>query len=146
VSLLRLVGLARLGVRQTWSDGKRQRLEGSLGSFFLGLQSAAIALQRQRAEREEWQRKYELERQRRLDAELARQLEETRARELQRQVAQWQQARLIRDYLETVKAAGVVRLPADVKIATLDEWIRWAGEHADRLSPRVPLSPATPEL
>jgi hypothetical protein len=138
---LRLVGLARLGVRQTWSDGKRQRLEGSLGSFLLGLQSAASALQRQRAEREEWRRKYELERQRRIEAELARQLEETRARELQRQVALWQQARLIRDYLEAAKAAGVVFLPADVKMATLDEWTRWAGAHAERVNPLHRASP-----
>jgi len=143
---LRLVGLARLGVRQTWSDGKRQRLEGSLGSFVLGLQSAASALKRQRAEREEWQRKYELERRHRVEAELARQLEETRARELQRQVALWQQARLIRDYLEAVKAAGVVYLPADVKMATLDEWTRWAGAHAERVNPLHRASPVVEDV
>jgi len=143
---LRLVGLATLGVRQTWSDGKRQRLEGSLGSFILGLRSAANVLKRQRAEREEWQRKYELERQRRMEVEFARQLEETRARELLRQVAQWQQARVIRDYLESVKAAGVVYLPADVKVATMAAWVQWAGEYADRLAPRMPPSPADVEL
>ena len=80
-----------------------------------------------------------------MEAELARQLEETRARELLRQVAQWQQARVIRDYLEAVKAAGVVYLPADVKVATMAAWVLWAGEYADRLAPRTPPPTANPE-
>jgi len=32
-------------------------------------------------------------------------------------------------------AAGVVYLPANVKISTLDEWVRWAGGYAERVDP-----------
>jgi hypothetical protein len=132
---LRIDGLAYLGVRRTWADGKRRRLETCLGSFVLGLRQAASALKHQRVERAERERQYELERQRRIEVETARQLEEARVRVLDGQMVRWRKARRIREYLGALKAAGVISLPPEVKIETMGGWLQWAGEYANRLDP-----------
>ncbi len=54
-----------LGLRRSWSDGKKQRLEGSLGHFLVALTVVGKALKRQREEQAERQRAWEEERKRR---------------------------------------------------------------------------------
>jgi hypothetical protein len=132
---LRIANANRLGVRQTWADGAKQRLEGCLNKFAEGLVRAAAATKVERARREQLHRKWEEEERRRAERQRLRWQEEQRAHELERQVGRWRKGREMREYLETLKQAESLDLPSDLGIESLQDWVAWATAYAARLDP-----------
>lgn len=133
---LRIDGLEYMGVRRLWQDGKVKRLEQYLGSFVAGLQVAAAALKTRREEQAQAERERQARYQQWLEEERARELEAVRAKELDCQVANWERAIKVRAYLRAVEKAGVVYLPAEVRISSLPEWAQWVRGYSERLGPR----------
>jgi hypothetical protein len=134
---LRIANANRLGVRQTWADGTKQRLEGRLNMFIEGLVRAAEATKVERARREQLHRKWQEEERRREEERQQRWREEQRATELKDQMDRWRQASEILEYVAVLRRASTVALPEDLEIHSLQEWMDWATSYAVRISPAV---------
>jgi hypothetical protein len=133
---LGLVDIAATGVRKTWSDGKRQRLEDELNGIMIGLVRAAEGIKQERFRRDAWQRKWDEEQRQREERERQRRIEQRRAEELTRQLDAVSKAARIREYAKDLAAAGIVLLPAEEAFPkTLTEWVDWARGYADRMDP-----------
>ena len=118
------------GVRKTWKDGKRQRVEDCLNAFVVSVVAVAevkkertLRLARQRREREE-ARRLRLAEERRSEAEAAR------GRVLEQEAGAWSRAGQIRAYLEAVLHAAS-EPPGD----ELAAWLTWARRYADEIDP-----------
>jgi hypothetical protein len=130
------------GLRTTWNDGKRQKIEHCLNAFIvaahqLAAQETADRLQREiearrRAERErrrEILRKKIIDEQGHLDA-------------LMEQVNDWQAAQQLRDYVQAVRSAGYYAQSKITKGLDLESWCSWALDQASRLDPTVSSPPS----
>jgi hypothetical protein len=105
------VGNAPSGLRRTWNDGKKQRVEDCLGAFISYLPVIAEQKRQDRLEAER-QRQIELEEEkRRADARARREEEERRRKELSELLGRWRLAGDIRAFVAEVKqracAAGL---------------------------------------
>lgn len=131
------------GIRRTWADGKKQRVEDCLNAFIVGLVAAAEAEGLRRLEREEWQRNRRAEEERRVVEARRKEEEAAWTRALDHAVDQWLTARHLRGYIDAVRqaAGGNERLAED---SELDAWIKWAERHADEIDPLLP-SPKVPK-
>jgi hypothetical protein len=139
---------AYLGVRCTWSDGKKQRLDQCLNSFVVGLVVAAERLKQQRLEREAREREWRAAEERRADEQRRREAEAARVRALGQALAAWRDAREIRQYVADARAAlnGEKESPDD---APIRQWLAWAEDYAARIDPAseepiVPRDPGPP--
>jgi hypothetical protein len=108
------------GLRRSWSDGKRQKLEGLADDIVGGIITYLAGLKARREERERWQRDWE---QRQRLAELARAREEREAQRrefLKRFVAMSTEANELKSFLTRLRE----RMPArpSVELAHLVEW------------------------
>lgn len=133
-----------LGVRQSWSDGAKQRVEECLNDLMVGLVAAAEALKARRLEREAREREYRAEEERRRLAERRRQEEAGRVRALKADLNAWRICRAAREYASAMReAANTAGLLGDG--APLTGWLGWVETYADRIdptrSPRVPRDP-----
>jgi hypothetical protein len=138
--------LAYLGVRQSWSDGAKQRLEDCLNSVMVGLVAAAEALNAQRLERDARQREFQAAEERRQLAEKRRQEEAARVRALDADLGAWRKAVVIREYAAAMrKSAEAAGLLAEGTPVT--NWLAWVVAYADRVDPaaRLPSVPADPQ-
>ena len=93
-------------VRQSWRDGKKQRVENCLNQFVIGLVEAAEAIKAARLEREraaEAQR--EAERRRLVELE-RREREKDRLEELDREIQAWRRAGDVRQYYTALVQAA----------------------------------------
>jgi hypothetical protein len=132
---LQLTSVARLGVRQTWSDGKKQRLEDCLEGFVaqLGVVAQAIKVDRARREAEarEWaeqQRRAEEERER-------RRIERERLEKIVAEADAWHQAERLRAYArEALRRLNMGGLSSDQKVRRREDIERLLN-YADRLDP-----------
>lgn len=125
-----------LNVRSVWSDGDKQRLETLLNDFVIGLVRTAEAFKRQRVAHEEAQKRRREEEARRAEEQWKRHLDEQRARELARQVDALDKVARIRTYIERAREVKRVYLPLDeLKIKTLDQWLEWVTDYANRIDP-----------
>lgn len=115
---LRILNAQSLGARQTWGDGKKQRLEAVLGEFIVTLPVVAAAMKAERARQEE--------------------------RKRQRQVEQWRKAEQLREYVTAMKQAGSVELSTGLGIDNLADWIAWAERYVERVNPLGPRAEVTP--
>lgn len=134
---LRITNLEASGVRRSWSDGKRQRLESCLNSFMSGLTLAARANRDERARRAERERRWEEERQLEAERQHRRYLEQRRIRALDEQIERWRRAGQIREYARKVAEDEDATVRTDEVCTTREEWFRWAVEYADRIDPFV---------
>ena len=131
---IRITEYLEKGARQSWSDGKTQRLNTLLSEVLAGISSAAEQLRKRRLEREEWHRK--CEEQKRIREELAARIknEKERRSRLTEEVAGWNRAHEIRrfcDEIETYISKEPDRFPkGDVK-----RWLIWAREIAAKYDP-----------
>lgn len=122
------------GLRRSWSDGKRQRLEDLLLEFLDGVERVSAALRVRRLEREEWHRQYQLKELRR--QELADKIKKEKARR-ERLVAQlkgWSQANALRQIIAEVRQ----RCGTDANAwpsAGVSHWLHWAEGMLRRLDP-----------
>jgi hypothetical protein len=140
---LRIANAFDSGMRQSWADGKAQRVEDCLGEFIVGLVKAAEVIKARRLEREARARQQRAAEERR-EAALRRQAEEeARIRALDHAVAAWSRARTIREYVAAFRAAGGQGVETDASTA-IAEWLAWAEAFGDRLDPLHP-GPSVPE-
>jgi hypothetical protein len=135
------------GARQTWTDGKQQRVENCLNHFIVGLVVVAEAERASRLEREQREREYRQAEEQRI-LELRRLEEEaSRARALINAADQWRTARNIRNYL--MKMRESLEHHPEVPLE-LREWMNWANQFADQIDPltdptAIPADPHPPE-
>ncbi len=123
------------GIRQSWRDGKRQRVEDCLNDFVVALVLAAEAKKVERARIEALHQRWAVEARERAERERLRLEEEARIKALEHQSAVWSKVAEIRSYLAAVRAA-VERQGEIIEAGSaLDEWLRWAEAHVDQCDP-----------
>jgi hypothetical protein len=142
---VRLVAPYLGGVRQSWSDGAKQRVEDCLNAIMVGLVAASEFRKSQRLEQEARQREYLAAEERRREAERRRQREEARVRALDSDLLAWRKAAAVREYAAAMrKSAGAAGLSEGTAMA---EWLSWVEQYADRIDPATgtPDVPADPQ-
>lgn len=129
------------GARQSWTDGKTQRLENCLNQFVVGLVVVAENARTRRLEREERERQYRAAEEERIRELQRREEEAARARALIHAADQWDTARNVRSYLRQVRES--LEHQPEISLE-MREWLEWAEEFADRIDPLLP-QPSIPE-
>jgi hypothetical protein len=130
------------GLRSTWADGKKQRVEHCLNKFIATLYKAAANKKAARIERE---REAILREERERRREILRQKIEQEIKRVDRFTAQaksWHEAEQIRSYVLAARSAGYYSLPGITGRQNIDEWCAWALDQANRLDPTVSSSPS----
>jgi hypothetical protein len=126
-----------LGIRCTWSDGKKQRVDQSLNDFIVGVFVAAERLKALRAEREAREREWRAAEERRAQESQRREEEASRVRALDRVLSSWRDACDIRQYVADARAA--LNKPDDTRDDTqVLAWLAWAEGHAAKIDPLLP--------
>jgi hypothetical protein len=130
------------GLRSTWADGKRQRVEKCLNKFIATAYKAAAHQQAERIRRE----KEEQERaeQRRRNEILRRQIEQEQKRldHFTEQAKAWQEAQQFRAYVQAVRSAGYYSIGSITGGRNINDWYAWALEQANRLDPTITSPPS----
>lgn len=108
------------GLRRTYSDGKRQRLEDLIPAMIDTLEQWAVALKAKREERAQWQREWDERDRRRNDRERQARVEGYRIAFLQRQVERKREIDGLADLISTWERAD----GADPQFAELLEFAR----------------------
>ena len=123
--------------RQSWSDGKRKRLETCLNSFMRALIRASEAVEQQRLEAEAQARKWKLWQEER-DRE-AREERERAEREkvLQQQLSGWRMARDVRAFV--TEARELISQAKDEATPDTDAYLKWAPTRAEEMDPLMKL-------
>jgi hypothetical protein len=130
------------GLRGTWSDGKRQRVDNCLNKFIATAYKAAAQKKAARIKRE--REEYEWAEQERREEILRRQIEKEQKRvdALTAQARLWQEAQQLRAYVQAARSAGYYALPAITGGRNMKEWCDWALEQANRLDPTISSTPS----
>jgi hypothetical protein len=123
------------GERRSWSDGKQQRLEDCLNAFLIGLIQVSVRERAQQLERERQEQAWKEQERRRQEEERRRRLEEARAKALEAQLAAWQQSQQVRTYGEAVRRKAIERFGSVEPGSSLDQWLTWTFDYADRIDP-----------
>jgi hypothetical protein len=127
------------GVRHTWSDGKKKRLEGYLGHFMVGLILAARAIKQGREERAEQQRKWAEERKQEAEKE-ARRAEYNRKAEVVGKLAgSWNQSKLLREFANTLSTEAEKISASEDQKQDLHALVVWTLRYADFVDPLTDL-------
>lgn len=143
---VRLIAPYLGGVRQSWSDGAKQRVEDCLNGIMVGLVAASEFLKAQRLEQEARHREYLAAEERRHQAERRRQAEEARVRALDADLVAWRKAATVRQYAwamrQSAEAAGLLG-----EGTPLPEWLSWVEQYAERIDPTTgtPSVPTDPQ-
>jgi Ni/Co efflux regulator RcnB len=123
------------GVRHTWSDGSCQRVEACLGSFVVGLHTAALALKKKREQRLQWEREWR-ERKQRDEAERRRQNDYDRKSKLVQLSAEaWSRSNRIRDFAMAVALESENPNISASQKRYMKRFARWTKGYATRLNP-----------
>jgi hypothetical protein len=137
---LKIEGHCGSGLRSTWNDTNRQKIEDCLNQVIVALLEAAAWIKNKRKNEEEREQLYRLELTRR--AEKRRQFEEEHdaISQLERDSNRWQISQKIRAYAAAVEhqAKQSGPLPDDKQ-----KWLEWAREHADRMDPLCESKPSS---
>ncbi|MHB8869125.1 MAG: hypothetical protein ACYC6T_16485 [Thermoleophilia bacterium] len=136
------ISTENLGIRRTWRDAQRQRVENCLNTFVAHLYKTAQAVKEERAAQErrrlqriEDERLWALEQERRREAERRHRVEEQRRRDLGEQLDRWRLAGEIRAFLGEARATLSPEPDEE-----LQEWLAWADGYAARLDPLTALA------
>jgi hypothetical protein len=124
-------GMSFTGVRQTWSDGRRKRIEDKLGSVVLGLEEASRVAREERLRREDAERRAEEERRLAAAERARREAEARRVAELRDQALLWEEADRLRRFLAAVET----RVREGAGDDRTREWLAWAKRVAEDLDP-----------
>jgi hypothetical protein len=129
------------GLRYTWRDTEKHRLEEQLDRFVVGLIAFAARAKEygeQQRRQVEQQRQAELRRQEEARALAERrklyQAEKARVQTLLTQAENRRKSRLVRELIEAVRASHLAKGPID-PAGKIGQWIQWATQQADRLDP-----------
>lgn len=129
---LRILSYTAGGVRQTWSDGKRQRLEQCLNNFIVGLVAAAESRRRAEEEKRAYERAQAEEELLEGTRRLVIERERNRTQTFARWTEEWQRGIAMRSYLDAVRAAA-----GETPDQDLQSWIDWAESYLSKI-PVVP--------
>ena len=122
------------GVRQRWSDGKKQRIENILKDFVICIVKVADLRRTARIEREEQERRRAEERRRQAEMERLRQIEEERLRDFENQATLWFKSSQLREYIKAVENASAER-GFFINDEPFKSWLNWAKNHANSIDP-----------
>ncbi len=138
---LAISGYVGEGGQNSWSDGKKQKIEDCLNDFIIGLIKASV-IDRGRDLKRELEEKARMELARK-QAEEARKREEEKKRlqDLISEAQSWKQGQLIREYAAAVRAKAIEKNIEIIPGGEIDQWITWANQQADRLDPLVETPP-----
>lgn len=134
-----------LGVRQSWSDGAKRRLEDCVNQIMVGVVAAAEALKVRRLEHEARQREYAAAEDRRRLQEMHRQQEAARIRALDASLTAWRKSVVVREYAaamrQSAEAAGMLG-----EGTPMSAWLAWVDGYAEQIDPTrpAPVIPADP--
>lgn len=123
------------GLRTSWTDGKKQRIEDCLNAFVTGLIKAAVARRAMNLEREKQERERQEQERLQIERERRRQEEKARVQDLINQSDAWHQSRQIHAYTEAVRQAAIRKHGQIAEGSQLDQWLAWANQQADRIDP-----------
>ena len=126
LSLKLHIGYWGHGLRGTWSDHKKQRVESCLNKFIAAAHKAAAAKKADRIERERQKREWAEQERRReiLRAQIER--EQERLDVLNEQARAWQEAQQLRAYIQAVRNADFYAQRSITGGQDIDEWCAWA--------------------
>ncbi len=125
---LKIRNATYLGIRQTWADGKVQRLENCLGKFIVGLHYTAGGIKEHREERERRERIWEERSLLRKEQQRLEKLDNQKIEKLLKDLDDRHVARSIREYLAEI--GSLVQ-----QVEGLDEWIKWANSYSSQIDP-----------
>src|SRR5215472_12854347 len=114
------------GIRHSWSDCKRHRVEDCLGEFMVSLMAIAKALKLQREEWAQRERRWEEERKRQAEQAARRAEYERRAKAIEGFARSWDQSKSIRAFAERLSLeAEHAPLPEEQKqdLRAIAEWV-----------------------
>lgn len=126
-----------VGIRHTYSDAKKKRLENLLNPFIASLINAAVDRRACRLERERREREWEEQRRKGEEEEQLRREEERRLKILDEQVSNWHKSQKIRQFVEAVKKMALWKHGSIEPGSRLDKWITWAIRQANKLDPLI---------
>jgi len=132
---LRVIGHAGRGIRRTWGDTPKTRLEDQRNSFMVGPIRSAAAVRVDRLERERREREWEERERRRIEQEQRRIEEQQRIEQLDGEMAAWQKARRIREYADAVRKAATKAQGSIEPGSDVDTWLSWMLLYAERIDP-----------
>lgn len=121
------------GLKRNWKDGKTQKLEDLLNDFICGATRQAAVSREWSLERERWHREREEEKQRRKEEAERLAKEQARREKLHSDAQQWENAELLRRYIDAVTRKGK---QADTDLS-LKNWVEWATTEAQRIDPLI---------
>lgn len=122
-------------IRQSWSDGKRQRVEDMLNEVMVSLVTVAVA---ERAAKEEAARRegeWQEEQRVRAEWERERVLAEAQLKQLREDAESWRTAQRIREFIIAAEMEGAARASAGSHDVELLAWLTWARAVADGIDP-----------
>ena len=126
-------------IRHAWTDGKRRRLEASLGEILVECERTGQAIKRAREAHTEAERRWAEERRRQAEAAIRKAEYDRKAAALEKLARSWQEGKLIRDFSAALRASSKdATVPDDLKME-LETLINWAGRHADYVCPLTDL-------
>ncbi len=114
-----------------WSDGARRLFQSRVPRILETLRAIAT-------ERLERHAQCERERKESEECERRRREEKQRVDHLYREVDAWHKSRQIREYVEAVRHAVLVKYGRIDPDSEAEQWLRWAEGHADWLDPLKP--------
>ena len=123
------------GSRALCSDGKKRSLEDSLNECIIGLIKIALKMKEIRAKREREHREWEEARLRREEKEKQLREEEARFRALLKDAMDWNNSRLIRQYIEAIEKEAIGNERNTESGTKMQSWLEWANQKADLLNP-----------
>jgi hypothetical protein len=124
-----------LGLRRSFSDGKRQRLEDLLGPFISHLGTVAAAIKADRAERECIAAERAAEAARRKEEEKRRRIEKQRLEAVIAEAEAWHRAEKLRAYAWEAVQRLKLSHPSDQECLRRREDLNRLLDYADRLDP-----------
>lgn len=113
------------GLTRTWKEAEGKPMEGSLPSILQTILAAFPLLEKQRLEREEQSRRYQLAEERRRKAELDRRREDGRWRRFLEFVGDWRDVQRARDFITALKAQQFDGEEL-VDGCSIADWLAWA--------------------
>jgi hypothetical protein len=124
-----------LGIRHTWSDGKKNVVEDALGHFIASLPLAPKALKQKREEQAVWHRQWEEERKREVEQAARRAEYERRAKVVEELARSWDQSKSLRGFAEKLSSqAEQSDIPEDQR-KEIRGMAEWAMRHAAFVDP-----------
>jgi len=120
------------GLRKSWSDSKKKRLEEMLNDFVVGTIKIAIVSRDKRLQREKI---WEEERKRAAEENERRMAEETFIKDLEMNAASWAKSQKIHAFIQKAADAFASRPSTPERRAQFEEWVSKAKQYADQLDP-----------